>query len=174
MRDQLNTSPMPHVWIVEDNAAFRRAATRALSSRSTFCGVRAFQNCMYQLWLTPTSQHRMASFGITAWQSATIRSGPDGTIMGKSPAHRHIGRTDRRWGEVPIAVAAVTDGPLVIEDLGEYLTERLARYKHPKALEIVDALPRNPAGKVLKTELRVRYGANRDSEKHAAPKDSVT
>jgi fatty-acyl-CoA synthase len=85
-----------------------------------------------------------------------------------------IGRTDGRWGEVPIAVVAVTDGPLRIEELGEYLTERLARYKHPKALEIVDGLPRNPAGKVLKTELRVRYGAHRYSEKHSAPKDSVT
>jgi fatty-acyl-CoA synthase len=85
-----------------------------------------------------------------------------------------IGRTDRRWGEVPIAVAAVTDGPLAIEELGEYLTERLARYKHPKALEIVDALPRNPAGKVLKTELRLRYGAHGDSERHSASKDSAT
>jgi fatty-acyl-CoA synthase len=85
-----------------------------------------------------------------------------------------IGRTDGRWGEVPIAIAAVTDGPLRIEELGEYLTERLARYKHPKALEIVDALPRNPAGKVLKTELRLRYGAQGDSERHSASKDSAT
>ena len=59
---------------------------------------------------------------------------------------------------ISIAVAAVTDDRLRIEDLGEFLVERLARYKHPKALEVVDALPRNPAGKVLKTELRLRYG----------------
>ena len=39
------------------------------------CGRRAFQNCMYQLWLTPTSQARIASSGSTAWQSATMRSG---------------------------------------------------------------------------------------------------
>jgi fatty-acyl-CoA synthase len=73
-----------------------------------------------------------------------------------------IGRPHEKWGEVPIAVAAVAqDSPhanLSIEDLDAFLTERLARYKHPKGLEIVDALPRNPAGKVLKTELRVRYG----------------
>jgi len=69
-----------------------------------------------------------------------------------------IGRSHEKWGEVPIAVAAVTH-ELRIEDLGEFLGERLARYKHPKGLEIVDALPRNPAGKVLKTELRSRYGA---------------
>ncbi|WP_234887413.1 hypothetical protein, partial [Mycobacterium tuberculosis] len=36
---------------------------------------------------------------------------------------------------------AVTNDDLRIEDLGEFLTDRLARYKHPKALEIVDALP---------------------------------
>lgn len=59
---------------------------------------------------------------------------------------------------MPIAVAAVANDNLSLEDLDEFLTERLARYKHPKALEIVDALPRNPAGKVLKTELRIRYG----------------
>jgi fatty-acyl-CoA synthase len=70
-----------------------------------------------------------------------------------------IGRAHEKWGEVPIAVAAVTDDHLRIEHLDEFLTERLARYKHPKALQIVDALPRNPSGKVLKTELRLRYGA---------------
>ena len=71
-----------------------------------------------------------------------------------------VGRPDERWGEVPVAVAAVhTD--LDLGDLDQFLTERLARYKHPKALEIVDALPRNPAGKVLKTELRARFGAQK-------------
>ena len=70
-----------------------------------------------------------------------------------------IGRPDDRWGEVPVAVAAVSDAALRLADLDEFLDSRLARYKHPKALEIVDALPRNPAGKVLKTELRERFGA---------------
>lgn len=79
-----------------------------------------------------------------------------------------IGRADEKWGEVPIAVAAVTNDDLRIEDLGEFLTDRLARYKHPKALEIVNALPRNPAGKVLKTELRLRYGACVNVERRSA------
>ena len=77
-----------------------------------------------------------------------------------------IARVHEKWGEVPIAVAAVTQGHLQLEELGEFLTERLARYKHPKALEIVDALPRNPAGKVLKTELRVRYGVRTNPKEH--------
>ena len=62
-----------------------------------------------------------------------------------------IGRPDAKWGEVPVAVVALgavhTD--LDLGDLDEFLTERLARYKykHPKALEIVDALPRNRLAK---------------------------
>jgi fatty-acyl-CoA synthase len=75
-----------------------------------------------------------------------------------------IGRADKKWCEVPVAVVAlgaVSDESLSLEDLDGFLTERLARYKHPKALEIVDALPRNPAGKVLKTELRARFGVEK-------------
>ncbi len=83
-----------------------------------------------------------------------------------------IGRAHDKWGEVPIAVAAVTDEQLRLEHLAEFLAERLARYKHPKALEIVDALPRNPSGKVLKTELRVRYGAMISSEIRSEASDS--
>jgi fatty-acyl-CoA synthase len=74
-----------------------------------------------------------------------------------------IGRPHERWGEVPIAVAAVAGGGPTLDDLDEFLSERLARYKHPKGLEIIDALPRNPAGKVLKTELRARFGAGRST-----------
>jgi fatty-acyl-CoA synthase len=76
-----------------------------------------------------------------------------------------IGRPHEKWGEVPVAVVAVVAGPtgsdssqLTLADLDDFMTERLARYKHPKALEIVEALPRNPSGKVLKTELRARFG----------------
>ena len=72
-----------------------------------------------------------------------------------------IGRSDEKWGEVPVAVAAVTQPDLTLPDLDTFLTERLARYKHPKHLEVVEALPRNPAGKVLKTELRNRFGAGK-------------
>jgi len=82
-----------------------------------------------------------------------------------------IGRAHEKWGEVSIAVAAVTDDHLQLDDLDGFLTERLARYKHPKALEIVDALPRNPAGKVLKTELRLRYGAADVAESRSASRD---
>jgi fatty-acyl-CoA synthase len=85
-----------------------------------------------------------------------------------------IGREHERWGEVPVAVIAVAAVPggqsLRLADLDEFLNERLARYKHPKGLEIVDALPRNPAGKVLKTELRTRFSAIGESH---SPKEKA-
>ena len=46
-----------------------------------------------------------------------------------------IGRSHEKWGEVPVAVAAVTrPDRCQLADLDEFLTERLARYKHPKGL----------------------------------------
>lgn len=69
-----------------------------------------------------------------------------------------IGRPHEKWGEVPVAVAAIHGAALTLAELDGFLTARLARYKHPKDLVIVDALPRNPSGKVLKTELRQRFG----------------
>ena len=76
-----------------------------------------------------------------------------------------IGRPDPKWGEIPVAVAAVSDPDLRLEDLEDFLNEHLARYKHPKVLEVVDALPRNPAGKVLKTELRTWFPSADGSQK---------
>jgi fatty-acyl-CoA synthase len=72
-----------------------------------------------------------------------------------------IGRVHEKWGEVPVAVialSATTGSAPTLADLDGFLNERLARYKHPRALEVVEALPRNPAGKVLKTELRTLFG----------------
>ncbi|GJF08281.1 long-chain-fatty-acid--CoA ligase [Mycolicibacterium cyprinidarum] len=79
-----------------------------------------------------------------------------------------IGRAHPKWGQVPVAVVVLRSAPattrlsLEPEDLKDFLTARLARYKHPKAVEVLDALPRNPAGKVLKTELRARFGTQKD------------
>ncbi|MEZ5164976.1 MAG: hypothetical protein R2695_00275 [Acidimicrobiales bacterium] len=66
-----------------------------------------------------------------------------------------VGRPDERWGEVPVAFVAVRAGATVGEDeLVEHCRANLAKFKVPKAVTFVDALPRNPSGKVLKRELR--------------------
>jgi fatty-acyl-CoA synthase len=69
-----------------------------------------------------------------------------------------LGQPDEKWGEAVVAVAALKPGQsLTLEALRAWGTERLARYKLPSRLETVEALPRNPAGKVLKFELRKRF-----------------
>ncbi len=68
-----------------------------------------------------------------------------------------IGRPDARWGEVPVAYVVLRPPAAATpEDLVEHCREQLARYKVPKAIVLVDALPRNPSGKILKRELRDR------------------
>jgi fatty-acyl-CoA synthase len=66
-----------------------------------------------------------------------------------------IGLPDARWGEAVTAVVAAKPGQSVtLEDLREYAAPRLARFKLPQRLHVVDLLPRNPTGKVLKYQLR--------------------
>jgi acyl-CoA synthetase (AMP-forming)/AMP-acid ligase II len=66
-----------------------------------------------------------------------------------------VGRPDDRWGEVPVAYVVVKGpGTTTADDLIEHCGQQLARFKVPKAVVIIDALPRNPSGKVLKRELR--------------------
>ncbi len=66
-----------------------------------------------------------------------------------------VGMPDERWGEVPRAFvtlrpsADVGDGELVA-----FVSERLARFKVPKRIDLVDDLPRGGSGKILKNELR--------------------
>jgi acyl-CoA synthetase (AMP-forming)/AMP-acid ligase II len=55
---------------------------------------------------------------------------------------------------VPADAAAAPD----LDELVEWSRDRLASYKKPTAVVVVGELPRNAAGKVVKPELRARYG----------------
>ncbi|OAB55328.1 acyl-CoA synthetase [Phormidium willei BDU 130791] len=71
-----------------------------------------------------------------------------------------IGRADPRWGERPVAVVVTKPGAaLDYETLAAHCREHLARFKVPDALHLVEALPRNPSGKILKRLLRDRFAA---------------
>jgi acyl-CoA synthetase (AMP-forming)/AMP-acid ligase II len=66
-----------------------------------------------------------------------------------------VGRHDDRWGEVPIAFVVLRPNTTATPDeLIEFCRPQLARFKVPKEIVFLDALPRNPSGKVLKRELR--------------------
>ncbi|MEY2397049.1 MAG: fatty-acyl-CoA synthase [Actinomycetota bacterium] len=68
-----------------------------------------------------------------------------------------VGRPDERWGEVPVAYVVLRENATMTGDeLIEHCRGQLAKFKVPKDVLFIDALPRNPSGKVLKRELRAR------------------
>jgi long-chain acyl-CoA synthetase len=69
-----------------------------------------------------------------------------------------IGVPDERWGEsVHAVIVRAPDAEPTPEELMAFARDQLASYKLPRSAEFVSELPRTPAGKVLKRELRERY-----------------
>lgn len=71
-----------------------------------------------------------------------------------------VGVPDEYWGEAVSAVVALRPGATATsEDIVEFCGSRLASFKLPKNVTVVDSLPRNAAGKVLRRELREPWQA---------------
>ncbi|MGD9968050.1 MAG: long-chain-fatty-acid--CoA ligase [Hyphomonadaceae bacterium] len=69
-----------------------------------------------------------------------------------------IGVPDETWGEAVKAVVVLKPGCAAsAEDIIAHAKTQIAAYKAPKSVDVVEALPRNSLGKVLKAKLRERY-----------------
>jgi long-chain acyl-CoA synthetase len=69
-----------------------------------------------------------------------------------------IGVPDDKWGETVKAVVVPAEGREIDPDaLLEWCKERIAGFKRPRSVDVVDALPRNASGKILKKDLRAPY-----------------
>jgi fatty-acyl-CoA synthase len=74
-----------------------------------------------------------------------------------------VARPDPRWGEVPVAVIVPRPGARIEPDTVRTLfAGRLARFKHPHDVIVVDGLPRNALGKVLRFKLRALVAGKAD------------
>jgi fatty-acyl-CoA synthase len=86
-----------------------------------------------------------------------------------------VGAPHPRWGETPVAVVVLQPGTsLALEELRDAAGDRLARFKLPTRLVVVDALPRNAAGKVLKYVLREQVATGADDNSSGSEQRSTT
>lgn len=66
-----------------------------------------------------------------------------------------VGRPDPRWGEMVVAAVVLRPGARMSEsDVMALLNGRIARFKHPREVHFMDALPRTGSGKVMRDRLR--------------------
>ncbi|HAT26968.1 MAG TPA: hypothetical protein DCS89_08145, partial [Gammaproteobacteria bacterium] len=72
-----------------------------------------------------------------------------------------IGVPDETWGEAVKALVCRSDQSLSEAELIEHCRQRIAHYKCPSSIDWRQQLPRNPSGKILKTELRKPYWQGR-------------
>ncbi|HOB14806.1 MAG TPA: long-chain-fatty-acid--CoA ligase [Novosphingobium sp.] len=75
-----------------------------------------------------------------------------------------IGVPDPRWGETVMAVIVPAKPDADPEEIMAFCRSRIAAYKCPRRIAMVDALPRNAAGKVLRRDLRAPYWQDRDRQ----------
>lgn len=69
-----------------------------------------------------------------------------------------IGVPDDKWGETVKAIVVAEEGATIDPDeLLEWAKERIAGFKRPRSVDVVDELPRNASGKILKKNLRAQY-----------------
>jgi fatty-acyl-CoA synthase len=71
-----------------------------------------------------------------------------------------IGIPDQQWGETGMAIIAVKPGQAITEaEIHAHCEANLARFKRPRLIRFVEALPRNATGKIHKPTLRKNFGA---------------
>ncbi len=74
-----------------------------------------------------------------------------------------IGVPDDKWGEAVKACVVVKEGQQLDEaEVIAHAREHIAGYKCPKSVDFIDALPRNPSGKILRKDLRAPYWEGKD------------
>jgi len=74
-----------------------------------------------------------------------------------------IGVPDAQWGEaVKACVVLRPDAQASAAEIIEFMRARIAHYKCPKSVDFLDAIPRNPTGKILKRVLREPYWKGRE------------
>lgn len=68
-----------------------------------------------------------------------------------------IGVKSQKWGETPLAVITPVNGALDVAALRKWVNEKLGKQQRIVGVDLIDEIPRNPNGKILKRQLRENY-----------------
>jgi fatty-acyl-CoA synthase len=80
-----------------------------------------------------------------------------------------IGIPSEQWGETGMAIIAIKPGhTLTVAEIHAHCQANLARFKCPRQIEFVDALPRNATGKIHKPTLRQTFSAPKPTDSAVA------
>lgn len=76
-----------------------------------------------------------------------------------------VGKHDPTWGQIPVAFVVRKAGEdVTLDDVQSFCRTRIAGYKMPKQVFLVDELPRNASGKLLREKLRENLGQRRERQ----------
>ncbi|WP_237214624.1 AMP-binding protein [Falsiroseomonas oryziterrae] len=101
-------------------------------------------------WFTDRLKHVIISGGENIYPAEVER------VLGEAPGVTEgavVGRSDPRWGEVPVAVVVPGPGFDAARVLAHF-EGRIARFKHPREVVTVESLPRTALGKVAMAQLK--------------------
>ncbi len=132
------------------------AEATAKSRRGTWITVEDLGRLDHEgyLWVSGRERDMVKSGGVNLYPVEIEE------VLARHPAVREvavIGVPDVEWGERLVAVV-VARGPFDREEVERFAKRSLASVKVPKDWQLVDELPRNATGKVLKKDLRARFG----------------
>ena len=151
------------------------------SRRATGTGRRPTQSSFTDGWLHTGDATRVDEEGfyyiVDRWKDMYI-SGGENVYPAEVESVLHqltaiaeaavIGIPNEQWGEVGMAIVAVKPGhTLRPEEIHAHCQANLARFKCPRLIEFVDALPRNATGKIHKPTLRKNFSAPKPTDKAA-------
>jgi len=74
-----------------------------------------------------------------------------------------VGFPDKEWGEKVTAFIVARPGQTVVpHDIKSFLKTKLSPFKVPKEYIVIEDMPKSPAGKILKRELRKRFSSGKE------------
>ena len=102
-------------------------------------------------WFSGRSKHVIISGGENIYPAELER------IVNRLPGVVEaavVGRSDDKWGEVPVVVAVIDESGLTQQSILDAFVGQVARFKQPRGVVFVDELPKNAMGKVLVDKTR--------------------